>query len=152
MLSDEPGVTNGGSHECFQWAEIRDAVTLPYEPNPGDPEISFVEEGSSELVRRLRNLRWPEVSPEVRQRSWELLRAEVSALANPPQPVPTGEAHSPGSAETPSRNDWRDRFGRLRERHLRNHDFARRASQGVYTGALGHRLNAARRAVTPPVR
>lgn len=32
------------------------------------------------LAERLRTMRWPEPTPETRQRAWELLRARIEAL------------------------------------------------------------------------
>ena len=94
----------------------------------GDP---FGRGEGDELVRRLQNLRWPEVSAEVRQRCWEELtsRLDGKTPAAAPDPQPQGD-----------RNPyWRNEFTPRR----------RPVSSG--DGALLERLTAARGGLSRPI-
>ncbi len=46
----------------------------PYDEN----DLDWFRDEEDELVRRLRGLEWPEVSPDVRQRCWEEFRRRIS--------------------------------------------------------------------------
>jgi hypothetical protein len=115
-------------------------------PTPGGPN-GGPDEGESELARRLRELRWPEVSPEVRQRCWEELSQQVSDLGDP----------SPGAARpvdalarveyrrARQRRFWgRDNPDGPGGRRFGRHDFAGHAGESLYSGGLTHRVAVAR--------
>ena len=100
----------------------------------------------SELVQRLRNLRWPEASAQVRQRCWTELAQQMEARAQDAaadrvrrvEPVPpAGQCPSDSSRAKRGTDGQHDRrFGR--------HDFAARLGAGRHTGALGERIAATR--------
>jgi hypothetical protein len=94
----------------------------------------------SELVQRLRRMRWPEASPEARQRCWEMVSRQMEEGGGPEPDAPARpEAPAPESPE-------------LQERRLRRHEFAgavRAAGANCHHGALGARVAAARQASRP---
>jgi hypothetical protein len=99
-----------------------------------EPE-SFERQGKfSALVARLRSLKWPEATPEARQRTWEAVRRELA----------TGDRSEPAEA---AREDEAEvgRYEQLDERQLRRHDFLTQGTEPGYTGALGERVATARK-------
>jgi len=95
-----------------------------------------------ELVRRLRRMRWPEASPEARQRCWEAVSRQMEESRAEPDPRAAEEQATPEP----------DEAGRLQERRLRRHEFAvavRAAGADRYHGALGARVAAARHPSRP---
>jgi hypothetical protein len=105
------------------------------------------DDDESELARRLRELRWPEVSPEVRQRCWEELSRQVAALGEP----------SPGAARlvdalarveyrrARQRRFWgRDNPDGPGGRRFGRHDFVGHAGESLYSAAVSHRVAVAR--------
>lgn len=131
-------------------------ISDEYPDLDGSPEDS--EDGPSELVRRLKHLRWPEVSPEVRQSCWEELSREVAALG---KPTPRGEP-SPGIAR-PVDDYARAAYRRARQRRFwgrdnpdapggrrfGRHNFAGNRGEGLYRGALAQRVAVARGTTGP---
>jgi hypothetical protein len=94
----------------------------------------------SELVQRLRRMRWPEASPEARQRCWEMVSRQMEEGG--PEP---GAHVAKADAPEPEAPD-------LQERRLRRHEFAgavRTAGANRYGGALGARVAVARQASRP---
>jgi hypothetical protein len=97
----------------------------------------------SELVERLRRMRWPEASPEARRRSWEHLHRQAES--------PVAEAHGSRTAAVEADTAagpalmWEAPTERPHELRPRRHEFAPRNRDGTYSGALGHRVAVARR-------
>lgn len=49
----------------------------PFDPHDEDEEFEWLESEDDPLVRRLRNLKWPEVRPELRERCWKAICEKV---------------------------------------------------------------------------
>jgi hypothetical protein len=95
----------------------------------------------SELVQRLRRMRWPEASPEARQRCWEMVSRQMEESHAEPDPRPAEDQATES-----------DDAARLQERRLRRHEFAvavRAAGADRYHGALGARVAVARQGSRP---
>jgi hypothetical protein len=93
----------------------------------------------TELVQRLRRMRWPEASPEARQRCWEMVSRQMEQDA--------GRLEEPARPEAPAPEP-----PELQERRLRRHEFAgarRAAGADRYHGALGARVAVARHPSRP---
>ncbi|MDX6669770.1 MAG: hypothetical protein QOI91_133 [Solirubrobacteraceae bacterium] len=94
----------------------------------------------SELVQRLRRMRWPEASPEARQRCWEMVSRQMEEGG--PEPGAHAKKAEGLDSEAPE----------LQERRLRRHEFAgavRAAGENRHHGALGARVAVARQASRP---
>jgi hypothetical protein len=121
-------------------------VTVPYDPDTAESHAWPPDEGSSELVARLRAMEWPEVTPEVRQRCWEQLSQQVEALVDPTRRLrAVDEDDRRGGG-------WQDGSHGRHERRFGRHEFATRGPRDAYTGALGERVAVARRAARTPAR
>ena len=124
-------------------------MTVPYEPDnlerdDSDPrdlpdadredELSAQDE-RDELIRRLRNLQWPDISDDVRERCWEELTRRVPGLdGEDPQPDSEREA---GDSDPFRRHEFTPRLmpvsggGALRERVA--------AARGLSLPVAGHK-------------
>jgi hypothetical protein len=115
-------------------------------PDPGG-QAGGSDESQRELARRLRELRWPEVTPEVRQRCWEELSRQVSALAEPSPGAgrPVDALARVEYRRARQRRFWgRDNPAGPGGRRFGRHDFAGHAGESLYSGALTQRVAAAR--------
>jgi len=81
--------------------------------------LEWIRGEDDELVRRLRTLQWPEVSPELRQRCWE----EFSRRIADRQAMPGAEAGDLGE-----------------KREYERHEFSRRLIPPRGRAVLGHRM------------
>jgi hypothetical protein len=127
-------------------------MTLPHEPDSADYRSWPPEDGPTELIQRLRTLRWPEVTPEVRQRCWEQLSQQVADLSAPDGSLRACQDGADAEAGPRSGEGWHGGSESPQERRLGPHEFANRAHDGGYRGALGHRVALARRAAVPRAR
>jgi hypothetical protein len=113
-------------HDNVEWLHR----SYPDEPDAHGEWNGSTDAQDDELVQRLRNLKWAEVSPELRQRCWKELTARIAARD--------------GAPESPSQPDGdRELFER--------HEFTRRLRLGSpnHRGALAHRIATAQ-VVTRP--
>jgi hypothetical protein len=93
---------------------MEDGVTVHRDDDASSPR----SERASELVQRLRMLRWPEVTPDVRQRCWEELSRQVTELtAAEGRLHPLREA-TPRAAFPPGSGGTRQGTGRLEKRRF----------------------------------
>jgi hypothetical protein len=124
-------------------------MTLPHEPDGADYRSWPLDDGPSELIQRLRALRWPEVTPAVRQRCWEELSRQLADLSAPHGSLRA--SHDGADAEAGPRSGGGRHGGSegLRERRFGRHEFANRVYDGGYRGALGQRVALARRSALP---
>jgi hypothetical protein len=110
-------------------------------------QVNGDEEPSSELTRRLADLRWPEVSEEVRERCWRELSHQLSEATEPKpgmaRPVDLHARAAYGRAR--QRRFWgRDNPDGPGGRRFGRHDFSPHTGESLYPGALSQRVVAAR--------
>jgi hypothetical protein len=89
-----------------------------------DQNLEWIRGDEDELVRRLRTLQWPEVSPELRERCWE----EFSRRIADKQLSPADSGAHAAAAD----------LGGARE--YERHEFSRRLIPVRGRAVLGHRL------------
>ena len=96
---------------------------------PNENDAVFPYDLEDELVNRLRSLRWPEPTPEVRQRCWEDFK-----LRTLPDPDGFAEASGMLTGDHTERHDFTRhvvpmRAGAVVGHHLAVHDGARRLAR-----------------------
>jgi len=112
-----------------------------YDPDPHEPSGI-----SPELMERLRSLRWPEASPEARQRCWAAMQRALAEADGAAPATAEGEPHADEVAVKGPAVVWLAPTEDAEASRRRRHEFAGgRGRDGSYTGALGERVSGARR-------